>query len=75
MTSDENIARDVPLTQIPGYMGWSKQRLHSGESEALIAHLDATCMWGTPDDLAEISESDFQEMLDDLKKELGNEGL
>ena len=83
MPSDEEIARralyfqqnaqDVPLTQIPGYMDWSKEKLHAGESEALIAHLDATCMWITPEDLEKIGPSDFQELLDDLKEEIDDD--
>ncbi|WP_182869992.1 hypothetical protein [Stieleria mannarensis] len=77
MPSDEEIARrsldlqkrarDVPLTQIPGYMEWSKQKLADGVSDALIAHLDATSMWLLPEDVNSVSTDDFDEMLDDLK--------
>ena len=77
MSSDEEIARrsldlqkrarDIPLTQIPGYLEWSKQRLAEGESAALIAHLDATAMWLLPEDVDSVSTDDFDEMLNDLK--------
>jgi hypothetical protein len=84
MPSDEDIARrsldlqqrarDIPLTQIPGYMAWSEYKLAQGESEALIAHLDATSMWLLPEDVETVSTSDFDEMLDDLKTEIKRNG-
>ncbi len=77
MPSDKEIARrsidlqrracDVPLTHIPGYVEWSKQQLANGESEALIAHLDATSMWLLPEDVDSVSVDEFDELLDDLK--------
>lgn len=63
----EKQGRNVPLTQIPGYMEWSKQRLADGESAALIAHLDSTAMWLLPEDVDSVATDDFDEMLDELK--------
>jgi len=81
MTSDEEIARrsvdrqnrarDVPLIQIPGYMEWSQRKLAEGESEALIAHLDATSIWLLPEEVESTSTGVFDEMLEELKAEIG----
>ena len=65
-------ARDYALLEIPAYMPWSERKLLEGESEALIAHLDATSMWLSPEQLQTITESDFEELLSELKETLGN---
>jgi hypothetical protein len=62
-------ARDYRLVDIPGYMHWSQKKLAAGESQALIAHLDATSMWLPPEDIGHVSEQVFDEMLDDLRAE------
>ncbi len=64
-------AKDVPLSQIPAYKKWSERQLESGTSDALIAHLDATSMWLLPEEVAKVSEADFDEMLQDLMDEIG----
>lgn len=64
--------RDYGLIEIPAYMPWSERKLLEGESEALIAHLDATSMWLLPEQLPSITESDFEELLSELKETLGN---
>jgi hypothetical protein len=64
-------ARDYSLCEIPGYSAWSKKKLALGESPAFIANLDAGCMWLLPEDVAEVSESDFEEMLADIKAQCG----
>jgi hypothetical protein len=46
--------------------------LAGGESEALIANLDARSMWLLPEELTAVTESDFEEMLSDLKAEVAN---
>jgi hypothetical protein len=46
--------------------------LAEGESEALIANLDARSMRLLPEELAAVTESDFEEMLSDLKAEVAN---
>jgi hypothetical protein len=81
MTDDRELARraldvqargkDYPLTSIPGYMAWSERKLEEGESDALIAHLDATSMWLLPEEVAKVTEGEFEEMLADLKASLG----
>jgi hypothetical protein len=65
-------ARDVRMMELPCYMVWSKRKMAEGESEALIAHLDATSMWLLPEDAAKITEHDFEDLLDDLKAEFGD---
>jgi hypothetical protein len=81
MPDDREIARraldyqarvkDYPLMSIPGYMEWSKRKLGEGESPALIAHLDAMGMGLLPEEIADVGESDFEELLADLKWTIG----
>jgi hypothetical protein len=59
------------MMDLPGYMSWSSRKLAEGESEALIAHLDATSAWLLPEDAAKMTEKDYDEMLADLKEEFG----
>jgi hypothetical protein len=67
-------SRAFRLLDIPGYMEWSKRRLREGESEALIAHLDATNMYLLPEELSTVSEETFEELLADLKSEIERAG-
>jgi hypothetical protein len=62
-------ARDYQLMDLPGYMAWSKRKLQEGESEALIAHLDATGAWLLPEEAAAMTETDYDAMLASLKVE------
>ena len=64
--------RDYPLTRIAGYTEWSKRKLQEGGNEALIAHLDATSMWLTPEELTSVTESMFEEMFEELRESLGD---
>lgn len=64
-------ARDYRLLDLPGYGAWSKRRLDEGESDALIAHLDATSMWLLPEEAAAVTDADYDELLASLK---GGEG-
>lgn len=80
MTDDREIARfalrfqqeakDYPLLKVPGYVAWSRRKLHEGESPALIAHLDATSMCLLPEDLGSVKEEVFEELLQDLREEM-----
>jgi hypothetical protein len=63
-------ARDYAFVLIPSYREWSKRKLEEGESPALIANLDARCMWLLPEEVADVSESEFEELLEDLKEEI-----
>lgn len=65
-------AKDIPLVEIPGYMEWANQMLDEGKSAILIAHLDSTSMCLLPEEIAEITENDFNEMLIDLENEFEN---
>jgi hypothetical protein len=64
-------AKDYPLTQLPGYMAWSERKLAEGESAALIAHLDAMSMCLLPEQVDQMAESDYEELLDELRSDLG----
>jgi hypothetical protein len=64
-------AKDYPLITIPGYMDWSKRKLDEGVSPALIANLDARGMVLLPEEIADVRESDFEELLADLKWTIG----
>ena len=61
-------AKDYALVQIPAYRQWSKRKLEEGESEAFIAHLDAMSMWLLPEEVPAVGESEFEELLADVKK-------
>lgn len=64
-------AKDYPLTSIPAYVEWSKRKLEEDESLfALIAHLDALAVVLRPEEVAGVSESDFEEMLEELKEDV-----
>lgn len=83
MPSDEEIARrsldlqqrasDVPLIQMSGYTEWSEQKLAAGVSPALIANLDARSMWLLPEEVATVSTDIFDELLNDLRGENGDD--
>jgi hypothetical protein len=64
-------ARDYRLFDIPGYREWSKRRMREGVSPDLIAHLDAMCL--LPEDVASVKEDAFEELLEDLKREIGDQ--
>ena len=82
MTADRDIAqrvaelqnrgRDYALIEIPAYMSWSERKLDAGESPALIANLDGSSMFLLPEEVAAVSEDDFEELLSDLKDEVGD---
>ena len=61
-------ARDIPLLDIPAYRSWSKRKLNEGVSEAIIAHLDATAMWLLPEEIATVTDDDFDELLEDWEQ-------
>lgn len=67
----EREARDYRMFDLPGYLAWSERKLEEGVSETLLAHLDAMGMILLPEELAEVSEDDFEEMLAELEAELG----
>jgi hypothetical protein len=62
-------AKDIPMLEIPGYMEWANRMLDEGKSAILITHLDSTSMCLLPEDMGEITENDFNEMLIDLEEE------
>jgi hypothetical protein len=64
-------ATDFRLVDLAGYMDWSKRKLADGESPALIAHLDASCVWLLPEEASSLGEPEFDEMLDELLSDLG----
>ncbi len=64
-------ARDYRMMDIPGYMEWSERKLDEGVSDTLIAHMDATSMCLLPEELNEVTEQDFDDMLSDLIKSFG----
>jgi hypothetical protein len=63
-------ARDYRMSDLPGYMEWSERKLAEGESDALMANLDAHSAWLLPEDAARMSEQDYNEMLEELRAEL-----
>lgn len=65
-------ARDYRLMDIPGYMEWSHRRLREGVTEASIAYLDAVSMMLLPEELATVSEQDFEELLKDVESDFND---
>jgi len=61
-------ARDYALVEIPAYSEWSERKLKEGESPAFIAHLDAMSMWLLPDEVPNVGESEFEELLAEVKE-------
>jgi hypothetical protein len=59
--------REYRLVDLPGYMAWSNRKLDAGESEALIAHLDATGAWLSPSDIHTLDDQFFEDILADLR--------
>ena len=53
-------------------MAWSEGKLAAGESPALIANLDARCLWLLPEEAAAIDFEVFEDMLADLKHDIGD---
>ena len=64
-------ARDYRMMDLPGYMAWSELKLKEGESDALIAHVDATSAWLLPEEAAAMTDADYDELLASLKADLG----
>ena len=61
---------DIRIVDIPGYMEWSNKKIESGGSADLIANLDSTCMWLSPEEINEVTINDFEEMYQELVDEL-----
>ena len=80
MSSDKEIAlrsldfqaraRDYPLVEIPQYKRWVEQKLSEGESEFFIIKLDATTLCILPEEVQNIDDSHFDELLAELKESL-----
>ena len=62
--------RDYALVELPAYSSWSERKLEEGESPALIAHLDAMSMFLLPEDVGSVGEEAFEELLEDLRREV-----
>ena len=67
-------ARDYRILDIPSYMPWSERKLDEGESPAFIENLDAMTMWLLPEEVQDVKESEFEEMLADIKEACGEQG-
>jgi hypothetical protein len=63
--------REFRMFDIPTYKPWSERKLAEGVDDALIANLDARAMWLLPEEVAGVGDADFDEMLQDLKDDLG----
>lgn len=63
--------RDYRMLDIPAYQAWSQRKLDEGVSDALVAHLDATSMWLLPEDVAKVTDAEFDDLLADLEREIG----
>jgi hypothetical protein len=66
------LVREIIASSISRATEWSERRMREGVSSALIAHLDATSMCLLPEDVASVKEQAFEELLEDLKAEIGD---
>jgi len=67
---DKDITRkDISMLDIPGYMEWANRMLAEGKSTILIAHLDSISLRLLPEEIENMTENDFNEMLIDLEIE------
>ena len=64
-------ASDVVLITIPQYRDWVERKVNEGESLELIMNLDSQCMWLLPEEVADVGDDEFEELLSDLKRSLG----
>jgi len=62
---------EVPLVSVPGYMEWSERKLGEGESPVLISSLDARAITVRSEDAAELDESYFDGLLEELREQAG----
>lgn len=63
-------ACEFRMVDLPNYIAWSTRKMAEGESESLIAHLDATAAWLPLADAARMTDKDYDEMLAELKEAL-----
>jgi hypothetical protein len=63
-------AREFRMMELPGFMEWSNRKLDEGVSPAYIAHLDATGAWLLPEEAAQQTDTDYDELLKDLIDDL-----
>jgi hypothetical protein len=61
--------REYRLMDLPGYMEWGEK--HLDRWPALVAHLDATSIMLHPSELPGPHDALFDEMLAELKEDLG----
>jgi hypothetical protein len=61
--------KEYPLTDLPGYMEWSEK--YADKEAALIANLDARSILMHPSELGGPHEAFFEELLAELKDNLG----
>ena len=67
----QHMACDYRMMDIAGYAAWAECKLRDGESDAFIAHLEPMSMCITPADLSDVSVEVFEELLAELKTEIG----
>ena len=72
MLDREKRQRSYRFLDIPAYKRWAERKLDEGVSYDLIAHFDCYSMELLPEELDSVDESDFDEMLEDLRKEIGD---
>ncbi len=61
---------DIRIVDLPGYMNWSNEKLDSGGSADVIADLDSTCIWLSPDEISGITVQDFEEMYQEIIEDI-----
>lgn len=71
MHSFDGHRAEVPLVSVPGYMEWSERKLGEGESPVLISALDARAITVHSEEAADLDESYFDGLLEELREQAG----
>ncbi len=62
--------KDYGLTVIPGFKDWCSKKSLEGGNEAAIDHMLAMSMYLLPEEVASVTEEDFEEIYEDIVDEI-----
>jgi hypothetical protein len=58
--------KDYSLPQIPGFKEWAEKKSLAGGSEDAIDSMFSLSMYLLPEDLAEVTDDDFEEVYEEI---------
>jgi len=62
--------KDFAVVTLPGFSEWAQRQSGSGGNEAAIDHMLAMSMFLLPEEVALVTDADFDEIYQDLVEEL-----